>query len=146
AALAAAAAMIAHEAYLTDLDARAGDGDLGSSMARGAEAVKALPEEAWATPATGLAHMGHALRRAIAGSSGPFYASALLRASRTHAERPNPTPADWASAFDDAVTAISELGGANTGDRTMIDSLRPAADAFQAAIRAGQPVADAWEA
>src|SRR5690606_9334254 len=36
AALAAAAAMIAHEAYLTDLDARAGDGDLGSSMARGA--------------------------------------------------------------------------------------------------------------
>lgn len=146
AALAAAAAMVANEAYLTDLDARAGDGDLGSSMARGAAAVRALPDEAWATPAAGLAHMGHALRRAVAGSSGPFYATALLRASRTLADAPSPTPADWATAFDDAVTAISELGGAKAGDRTMVDALRPAADAFRAAILAGVPTAEAWDA
>lgn len=146
AALAAAAAMVANEAYLTDLDARAGDGDLGSSMARGAAAVRALPDEAWATPAAGLAHMGHALRRAVAGSSGPFYATALLRASRTLADAPSPTPADWTAAFDDAVTAISELGGAKAGDRTMVDALRPAADAFRASILAGESTAEAWGA
>jgi ATP-dependent dihydroxyacetone kinase len=146
AALAAAAAMIANEAALTDLDAKAGDGDLGSSMARGAAAIKALPDDAWATPATALAGMGDALRRAIAGSSGPFYATALLRASRTLATSPSPTAAEWADAFDSAVSAVSELGGAHVGDRTMVDALRPAADALRAALAAGANPADAWDA
>jgi dihydroxyacetone kinase len=146
AALAAAAAMMANEAALTDLDAQAGDGDLGSSMARGAAAINALPEDAWVTPASGLARMGDAMRRAIGGSSGPFYATALLRASRSLAETPNPTASDWANAFDNAVTAVSELGGAKVGDRTMVDALRPAADAFRSALVAGGTTPESWQA
>jgi dihydroxyacetone kinase len=146
AALAAAAAMMANEAALTDLDAQAGDGDLGSSMARGAAAINALPEDAWVTPASGLARMGDAMRRAIGGSSGPFYATALLRASRSLAETPNPTANDWANAFDNAVTAVSELGGAKVGDRTMVDALRPAADAFRSALVAGGTTPESWQA
>jgi len=82
AALAVAAAFEAEEAKLTALDAQAGDGDLGISMVRGAAALRALPQPAWADPPTALAQMGETLRRAIAGSSGPFYATALLRAAR----------------------------------------------------------------
>ncbi len=145
AAQAASEALLASEAHLTALDARAGDGDLGASMARGAAAVMSLPASAWATPELALANIGHALRRAIAGSSGPFYATAALRASRALQGNPAPRPADWADAFGQAVAAIRELGGAKPGDRTMVDALQPAADAFAAAVRAGRSSAQAWE-
>jgi len=143
--LAAADALAAAESRLTDLDTRAGDGDLGQSMARGAAAVRALPPGRFATAGDGLAAVAEALRRAIGGSSGPFYATALLRAGRRLGGGA-PSPADWAAAFSAAVEAITELGGARPGDRTMVDALGPAADALAAAVAAGKPLAEAWRA
>jgi dihydroxyacetone kinase len=130
AALAAAAALEAAEAELTALDSAAGDGDLGISMARGAAAIRALPDSAFADAPTTLTSIAGALRRAIAGSSGPFYATGLLRAARHLPARP--TPQDWARAFAAGVAAVAELGGARPGDRTMLDALHPAAAALAA--------------
>ncbi|MGX9963439.1 dihydroxyacetone kinase family protein [Roseomonas sp. F4] len=140
-ALAVATALEAEEAALTALDSHAGDGDLGLSMARGAAAIRALPQAAFATPATALTAMAQALRRAIAGSSGPFYATALLAAAQALPEAPD--HADWAQAFRDAVAAIGALGGARPGDRTMLDALHPAAETF--ASFSG-PLESAWHA
>ncbi|MBL6457690.1 dihydroxyacetone kinase subunit DhaK [Belnapia sp. T6] len=143
AALAAAAALEAAEARLTELDSVAGDGDLGLSMTRGAGAIRALPASAWADAPGALTAMGEALRRAIAGSSGPFYATALLRAARNLPEGA-PQPADWSRAFTQAVAAIAELGGAVPGDRTMLDALEPAAQGFAAALATGRTPQEAW--
>lgn len=133
--LAVADALAAAEPRLTELDSRAGDGDLGVSMVRAAEALRALPAGAFADPPTALAAMADALRRAIGGSSGPFYATALMRAAR---ELPlAPGVADWAVAFRAGVAAVATLGGAKPGDRTMLDALVPAADAFAAAAGGG---------
>lgn len=142
--LAAAEAMERHEAELTRLDSLAGDGDLGISMARGAAAIRALAPGSFAHPEAALRELGECLRRAIGGSSGPFYATALLRAARRLGETPEPK--DWAEALSLAVGAIGELGGARPGDRTMLDALHPAAEAFQAALAQGEPVAAAWTA
>lgn len=142
--LAVADALVKAEAHLTDLDSRAGDGDLGASMVRAAEAIRALPDAGWSNPAKALASAGDALRRAIGGSSGPFYATALLRASRRLAGEAAPAPAAWAEAFTVAVQAIGELGGAGPGDRTMLDALHPAAEAFSAAVASGKTPAEAW--
>ncbi|NVJ08584.1 dihydroxyacetone kinase subunit DhaK [Myxococcus sp. AM001] len=131
------------EPRLTALDSAAGDGDLGLSLVRGAEAIRALPEDAWTRPGRALTALGNAFRRSIGGSSGPFYATALLRAARRLAEGPADASA-WAEAFDLAVSAVSELGGARPGDRTMLDALRPAADAFAKAVRGGQGAREAW--
>ncbi|MCS3806309.1 dihydroxyacetone kinase [Chromobacterium alkanivorans] len=144
AAWAAADALDAAEALLTELDGAAGDGDLGVSMQRGAAAIRALPDSAWSEPATALRAVGQALRQAIAGSSGPFYSTALLRAARRLDAASAPGPRDWAAAFQDGVAAIAELGGAQLGDRTMLDALSPAADAFASALDAGQDPASAW--
>jgi dihydroxyacetone kinase len=104
-------------------------------MRRAAAALRALPPAALADPPTALAAMAERLRRAIGGSSGPFYATALIRAAgRLPAA---PAPADWAGAFAAAVAAIGELGGAQPGDRTMLDALLPAATALSHAIEAG---------
>lgn len=137
-------ALVKAEPHLTDLDSRAGDGDLGASMVRAAEAIRALPDTAWTDPARALASVGDALRRAIGGSSGPFYATALLRASRRLAGEAVPAPAVWAEAFTVAVQAIAELGGAKPGDRTMLDALHPATEAFSAAVATGKTPAEAW--
>ncbi|NOK22216.1 dihydroxyacetone kinase subunit DhaK, partial [Corallococcus carmarthensis] len=143
AALAVADAWDAAEARLTELDSRAGDGDLGLSLARGAAAIRALPERAWATPSGALTELGQALRRNIAGSSGPFYATALLRAARYLANRPVDAAA-WAKAFEVGVEAVSELGGARPGDRTMVDALHPAAVTLVRAVREGISLGEAW--
>ncbi|QTD94864.1 dihydroxyacetone kinase family protein [Burkholderia anthina] len=146
---AVAQALIEHEATLTELDTAAGDGDLGASMRRAAQAILDLPEAAYGTPAGTLAALGAALRRAIAGSSGPFYATALLRAARRLGEAADvaePSARDWAAAFRNAVDAISELGGAHAGDRTMLDALVPAAVAFDRALDDDRDHASAWAA
>jgi dihydroxyacetone kinase len=143
---AVAQALIDNEATLTELDTAAGDGDLGASMHRAAQAILALPEAAFGTPAGALAALGAALRRAIAGSSGPFYATALLRASRRLAGTAEPSARDWAAAFRSAVDAIAELGSARAGDRTMLDALIPAADAFDHALDDDRDHASAWAA
>jgi ATP-dependent dihydroxyacetone kinase len=133
--MAVATALEGAEARLTALDAATGDGDLGLSLARGAVALRALPNGAFADAPTALTAMAGTLRRAIAGSSGPFYATALLRAAR--ALPAQPAPADWAAALEAAAEAISGLGGARPGDRTMLDALHPAALAFRAALPGG---------
>lgn len=144
AALRIAAAFEAEEERLTQLDSAAGDGDLGISFVRGAEAIKALPVGAWSNPATALTSMGDALRKAIAGSSGPFYATALLRAAKILRGILDPSTREWAQAFDGAVISVSELGGARPGDRTMIDALRPAADTFLKAVDGNAEGMVAW--
>ena len=113
-------------------------------MTRGAEAIRALEADAWADPPTALGCMGDALRRAIGGSSGPFYATALLRAARTLPEMP--TPADSAMSLQAAGIAVAELGGAQPGDRTMLDALVPAADALAAGLQRREPPAVAMRA
>lgn len=130
--LAVAAALEKSEAYLTDLDSKAGDGDLGASMLRGAQAIQALPDNAWLNPAQALVSTGNALRRAIAGSSGPFYAIALTRAGRRLAETGRFAASDYTEALAIAVAAISETGGAKPGDRTMLDALHPALESLRA--------------
>ncbi len=141
-AMSTADALSRAEQRLTELDAIAGDGDLGLSMTRGAAAIRALPDSAWATPAIALAQMAAALGRAIAGSSGPFYATALLRAARGLPDEP--TAVDWAAAFAAAVSSISELGGAKPGDRTMLDALLPAATTLTSELASGAASRTAW--
>ncbi|KJV30935.1 acyltransferase family protein [Luteibacter yeojuensis] len=65
------------------------------------------------------------MRKAIGGSSGPFYATGLMRAARELTDVAEPTPLQWCAALAGAADAIAELGGAKTGDRTMLDALSP---------------------
>jgi dihydroxyacetone kinase len=142
---AAAKALLDAEPLLTELDTKSGDGDLGSSLSRGADAIMALPESVWEQDPTQVLHtVGETLRRAIGGSSGPFYATALMRAARSLEEQSTSDLGRVADAFALAVESISRLGGASVGDRTMIDALAPASAAFRRSIEAGESARVAW--
>ena len=123
--------ILAAEESLTDLDAKAGDGDLGASLARGAAAIRSIPEQSFATPNALLRAMSGAVRRAIGGSSGPFYATGLVRAAATLRGIDLPDETDWQNALAASIEAISELGGAKRGERTMLDALIPALEAWR---------------
>jgi dihydroxyacetone kinase len=141
-----ARALIVAEPHLADLDSVTGDGDLGASMKRGSEAVLALPVEKFGTVSDGMMAMANAMRKAIGGSSGPFYATGLMRASLHLSGAGAPTARQMAEAFVSAVEAVSELGGANPGDRTMIDALHPAATTFRDRLAGGMNAQAAWQA
>ena len=140
-----AAALERSETLLTELDSAAGDGDLGLSMSRGAAALRQLDDSAWINEAHLCAAIGNALRVAIAGSSGPFYATGLLRAARYLHSQTTITSLQLAEAFVIAVAAIAELGGAKINDRTMLDALEPAATKFKQSLLAGMAPAPAWQ-
>lgn len=138
------AACRAAEAELAEADSVSGDGDLGASYARAGEAVEALAKEARGTADHVLQSVAGVLRRVVGGSSGPFYAVALARAARTLQGESDITPELAGKAFLDALEAITDLGGAKPGDRTMLDALHPAAEAF--AAHAADGYAAAWTA
>jgi dihydroxyacetone kinase len=143
-ALNVADALAGAEQLLTDLDSATGDGDLGMSMCRGAQAIRNLPESAFCGEIELLTALGAALGKTIAGSSGPFYATALYRAARHLATQEQISDQTLAEAFNLAVAAISNLGGAKMGDRTMLDALQPAAEALSAGVSRGLPLSEAW--
>lgn len=123
---AACRALIQIESELTELDRVTGDGDLGTSMERAAKAVqvevRSYPLDN--APAT-LKALGHTLRRELGGSSGPLYGVFFLRCGNVLEHSGATGLAQWVEALEQGFQAISELGGAKPGDRTMLDALDP---------------------
>lgn len=141
---AAAGALIAGEAALNERDRATGDGDIGTSLARGARAVReAMPHLPLDDPARSLHEVGQALQRAMGGTSGPLYAIFLLRASERLRRGPIDNRDAWIEAFREGCAGISRLGGASPGDRTMLDALLPSSEALAAALRAGTGIPEA---
>jgi dihydroxyacetone kinase-like protein len=133
--------------YLSDLDAAIGDGDHGINMDRGFTAVlDKLPAVAEADIGTILKTVGTTLVSTVGGASGPLYGTAFLRAGTALADKQELQPSDVALGMNAALEGIMARGRAQRGEKTMVDALAPAVDAFNASINAGQPVADALEA
>jgi dihydroxyacetone kinase len=123
---AACDALIAAESELTEMDRIVGDGDLGTSMKRAAAAVKdAVATYPLDDVADTLKALAHTLRHELGGSSGPLYGVLFLRAGNVMENSGRTGLPQWTEALEEGSRAISELGGAKPGDRTMMDALYP---------------------
>lgn len=137
--------MAAEQSYLAELDGEIGDADHGVAMAGGfAAAARALGEGGAVdqTLAQGLTLAASSLHNAVGATTGPLYASALLRAaSALGAETQVPL-----SRLPEVIVAMAEgiaaRGQGKPGDKTMVDAWAPAAHAARAGLQAGQPAAD----
>ncbi|AMH43519.1 MULTISPECIES: dihydroxyacetone kinase subunit DhaK [Burkholderiaceae] len=146
------ARLLEAEPELTEMDQRVGDGDLGISMSRAAHSIlqeiDTYPAES--APADVLRTMSATIRRVVGGTSGPLYAVMLLRAAaaldEALDEAHGPDAKVWSKAFTAAVAGVMELGGAQPGNRTMVDALHPAAVALNAALDKGLTAGDALNA
>ncbi|KAL4420321.1 hypothetical protein ABPG77_010226 [Micractinium sp. CCAP 211/92] len=148
---AACEALLGAEAELNALDGKVGDGDCGSTLAKGASAIQAalqsgaLPLDNPASTALALASLAG---RSMGGTSGAVYKILLTAAgaSLRLGGQQGLTLTAAATALLAGVAAVSKYGGAQRGDRTMLDALGPAAEALNAAAEQSQAAEAAAEA
>src|SRR4029078_12720265 len=141
----AAEAMKANRDYLTQLDAAIGDADHGTNMHRGFTAVLAKLDAGDGPEAPGpmLIAAGSTLVSTVGGASGPLWGTALRRAGRALGNGDEFDGAQLAAAFQAALDGVVELGAAEEGDKTMVDSLSPAVRALDEWLQSGARIAGA---
>lgn len=128
---AATQTLIDHADELTALDQAIGDGDHGLNMRRGALAIQAKSETfASQTLNEALRTMGMTCMSTIGGSSGPVFGTLLVTLSK---ELPaEPKPSDLARALRAGIAALTRLGKAEVGQKTLLDVLDPVAALLEA--------------
>lgn len=135
-----------HEAELGRIDAIAGDGDHGQGMAlgsRGAVEAGRTALERGAGARTLLVHAGTAWAESAGGTSGALWGAALTAAGRALSDEASADGAAKAQALLNAVDAVRRLGGAEPGDKTMIDAAVPFAQVLEARFGESQDLAAA---
>jgi dihydroxyacetone kinase-like protein len=124
--------------YLTRLDSAIGDADHGINMDRGMTAVQAkLDGFEGDDIGAMLKTVGMTLVSSVGGAGGPLYGTLFLQMGMATAGKTELGPEDWAAALDAAVNGVQMRGKAEPGDKTMVDALIPARDAFSAAVAEG---------
>jgi dihydroxyacetone kinase-like protein len=137
-----------HSGYLTRLDAILGDGDHGDNLVIGFRAVEGMLDDLPPDTPPGelLRAVGHRLVAAVGGASGPLYGTAFLEAGASAGDAPTLDPAMLGPMLTAAADGLARRGRCTVGDKTILDALRPAADAFVQASAVGQHPADAMTA
>jgi dihydroxyacetone kinase-like protein len=128
-----------HAGTLTRLDAALGDGDHGDNLATGFRAVVELLDElpADAPPGDILRAVGHRLVATVGGASGPLYGTAFIEAGFRADDAEVLDPPLIAEMLVAAAAGLARRGRCAVGDKTILDTLGPAADAYADAVAAG---------
>ena len=136
-----------NETMLGDLDAVAGDGDHGAGMTRGskaaAEAANWLVKEG-AGAQTTLAGAGARWSENAGGASGALWGAALIAAGNALGDDKDLDLKSYSHAINSFVKSVQQLGGANVGDKTMVDAQVPFAEVFESSVSQGLGFVDAW--
>ena len=138
--------LIQLENRLNALDAKVGDGDTGSTFAQGAREIAQRLEEnnlPLNDVSTLLLLVGERLATVMGGSSG-----VLMSIFFTAAGQKLHDGQSFADALLSGLAQMKQYGGADLGDRTLIDALQPALETLQkndlqAAAQAAQQGAEA---
>ncbi len=130
----------AQKDYLCELDGAVGDGDHGVSMTIGMRAVRRalldLPESP--SPSEVFQSASDAYAIEVGATIGPLYEVAFTAAADASTGKSHlDDGADWLAAYQGMFDAIQSLGGAELGDKTMLDSLHPAIVAMSESVASG---------
>lgn len=131
--------LIAAENKLNELDAKSGDGDTGSTLATAARALKGSLDRMPLADLTQLfPALGNELSQTMGGSSGVILAIYFNAAGDACANGQTVH-----QALREGLRRVSEVGGAQVGDRTMIDALFPALESLDVSLAAAAAAARA---
>ena len=132
---------------LGKLDAFAGDGDHGVGMVRGAENGLSAARDLAARGAgaqTVLAGAGALWSERAGGTSGALWGAVLAAAGHALGDSEPVDTAAQVRAARDALDALLRVGGAQPGDKTMLDAFIPAVETLEQEVQAGTPIGEAW--
>jgi dihydroxyacetone kinase len=142
--LAALPAMPSHQAELRELDAVLGDGDLGITVSAGSESVvdtlHALPDDADA--ASVIRSAAAAFASANPSTFAALVGAGLLGTLDKFGTADDLAPGEVSQVVQAFADRIAERGGAQPGDKTLLDVLLPIADALRLGPVAGEKVVE----
>jgi len=124
-----AATALKNEQYFCELDSYAGDADFGVSLASGFRAI----EQGWqdldhSSIGGFLLKISMVISKNVGGCSGPIWGTAFMRAGALSKDRTSITLEDLDKMLTAAIEGIQKRGGAQLGDKTLLDSLIPIRD------------------
>ncbi|SET25885.1 dihydroxyacetone kinase subunit DhaK [Thorsellia anophelis] len=131
--------IIKNEVYFCELDAHAGDGDFGMSLAKGFKELKHRFEELSCIDnniGLFLEEISLILMAYCGGASGPIWGAAFRSAGKSIGAKSFITISDFANMMQAMVEGIQLTGkrsfgrGAEIGDKTLIDALIPASESW----------------
>ncbi len=135
--------------YYTDLDSAIGDGDHGFNLSLGfREVERNLPEWKDENINTFYKKVGQALLDKVGGSSGPLYGSFFMKFGlpvKTKGADEGVTAEEFVDMMERGVAIIEKRGKAKVGEKTMVDTLRPAQDKLKEAVESGKPIKEAMK-
>lgn len=126
----------ANREYLSEVDGAIGDGDHGINMSKGfTQCGVRLAARGASTPlSVAFNDLSMVLMEGIGGSMGPLYGSLFFAIGETLEGHDILDKALFFTALDAGIEAVQVIGDAQVGDKTLIDTLIPARDAYRNAM------------
>ena len=134
-----------NRAFLSEIDGLIGDGDHGINMSKGftgcGTRLDALSKEKSVDLVIAFTQLSEALMDDIGGSMGPLYGSLFAGFAKTLQASEKFDASFFGDALAAGIANVQSMGNAQVGDKTLIDTLIPARDAFLAAVKNGDDFA-----
>lgn len=115
---------------LNALDSAVGDGDHGFTMTRTMRAAEKAAGGAFSHLGEGFDAVAEAMAENAGGAIGPLLAALFAEGGVVFAGKEEITPQDFSTFLAGGLQAVQAIGGAQPGDKTLVDALAPAADAI----------------
>jgi len=133
--------------YLSEVDGAIGDGDHGINMNKGFTMCKDRLIDKQIDLSTALNTLGEVLLNEIGGAMGPLYGMFFIGMSGACNNKKQIDSIVFKDMLEAAVSELSEidLSKAKIGDKTMMDTLIPAVEAYKATINHGKSFIEALE-
>lgn len=130
-------AIISNKPYLTEVDSKIGDGDHGIGMSGGMEKAKGVLEadRPFSTINEVFKSTGMAMLNSMGGASGVIFGSMFLGGIKGMDSVEELDGDTLTKILRGSLEAIKKRGGAQVGDKTMVDALEPAVIAMEEASK-----------
>lgn len=139
--------IIENRDYLNALDGAIGDADFGTSISGGFRSVQEqLPTLQLLEPGPMLFKVGMTLVSSVGGASGPIFGTMFMKAGQAAGDKQALDVSDMADMLSAAINGVKARGKAEPGEKTIVDALQPAAEAFRQAADKGESLLECGEA
>lgn len=132
--------------FLSEIDGKIGDGDHGINMDKGFTLCNKKLEGKTYSMSEGLCILGQTLLGDIGGSMGPLYGVFFDELSTSSEDVEEIDATAFECMIKAAVKGVEEIGGAKKGDKTLLDTLIPAVEAYSSALAEGKSFDECLEA
>lgn len=137
--------IVSNREYLSEIDGAIGDGDHGINMSKGftlcGEAIKGQN----LSLAQAFDAVADALMEGIGGSMGPLYGSLFMGMADSVRDKPALDKQVFLAMLRNGLTELQDISSAGVGDKCLMDTLIPAIEGYEQAVRRGDSFSGALE-